>query len=86
MDARAGSLWHKTAGASNIREAIDQLELSNVGARPMRVDQSEQILPVLGEVLAGHVLTWCLVISSYKEILVGQVITRPRQRSAGLTS
>ena len=52
----------------------------------MRVDQSEQILPVLGEVLAGHVLTWCLVISSYKEILVGQVITRPRQRSAGLTS
>ena len=33
-----GSLWHKTAGASISREALDQYELSNVGPRPMRVD------------------------------------------------
>ena len=39
MDARAGSLWHKTAGASITREALDQWERSNVGAGPMRVDQ-----------------------------------------------
>ena len=37
---RAGSLWDKTAGASITREALDQWERSNVGARPMRVDQS----------------------------------------------
>ena len=37
MDARAGSLWHKTAGASITRE-----EFSNVGPRPMRVDQTDR--------------------------------------------
>ena len=37
---RAGSLWHKTAGASVSREALVQWERSNVGARPMRVDQA----------------------------------------------
>ena len=36
----ADSLWHKIAGASISREALDQWERSNVGPRPMRVDQS----------------------------------------------
>ena len=41
LDVRAGSLWHKTAGASITREVLDQWERSNLGAGPMREDQSD---------------------------------------------
>ena len=40
LDARVGSLWHKTAGASISREAFDQWEPSLDIPRPKRVDQS----------------------------------------------
>ena len=43
----------KTAGASITREALDQWERSNVGAGPMRVDQSGVAGPGYLPILSG---------------------------------